>query len=120
MAKLNADIVGLEVNGDVRPLKQGTASIDFGGKVRTPQLGPNRVIGPANQFSPATFSGTVALLAGEDPRAIYDFDDGQIKITTDQGDEYVMNQAMLTTTLNWSAGEGDMTVEYSGNPWEKL
>lgn len=120
MAKLNADIVGLEINGDVRPLKQGTASIDLGGVVRTPQLGPRRVLGPAAQFAPGTFSGTVAWLAGEDARAIYDFEDGQIKITTDQGDEWVMNQAMLTTTVNWSAGEGDMPVEYSGNPWEKL
>lgn len=121
MAKLNTDVPGLFVNDTAAPVKQATANIDFGGSTRTVQLGPGqRVLGFSNQSAAGTCSFTVAWQAGEDVRAIYDFEGGEIKIVTDQGDTWVMSEAALTTTVNWSAGEGDLALEFMGSPWVKL
>lgn len=121
MAKLNTDAPGVFFNDIAVPVKQATTTIDFGGFTRTVQLGPGgRVLGYANQTAAGTFSCTVAWQAGEDVRALYDFEGGEIKIVTDQGDTLVGSEAALVTTPNWSAGEGDMTLEYNCSAWVKL
>lgn len=121
MAKLNTDAPGVFFNDIAVPIKQATASVDFGGVVRTLQLGPGgRVLGAAKQTAPGGFTCTAVWQAGEGVRALYDFEGGEIKIVTDQGDTIVMAEASLLTTVNWSAGEGDLNLEYGGSPFETL
>lgn len=111
-------IVKIKVDGALLRSKEG-ASIEFGGKERTPQMG-HSFYGMSEKLVPAIISFTLAHVGGDDLIGLQNKLDTQLLYITDTGDTYKVQNAATTKPLKLTGGEGDVEVEMAGDIAEKL
>jgi hypothetical protein len=114
--KLLSDFVGVSLDGTVVPVKQATTTVNMGGVVREPVLGPGgKILGYTEQTVEATIGFTSAVPQGTNIEETYNLVGQQIKLTDDQGGEWLMTNATRRNPEEISAGAGDLAVEYFGD-----
>ena len=119
MAQLNSEPQGVFINGVQVPVKDGSFTASLGGFTRTSQTGSGRRLGSTRQVAVGTCGFTVTYPRGTKIRDTYDVEDAQIRVVFDRGDEWLMTGADLAEPVDFSAGEGDLTLAYEGDPWEQ-
>lgn len=110
-------IVFVKVDGTLLRSKEG-ASIDMGGKTRTPVIG-YKVYGPAEKVAPAVVTFTLAHMAGDDLLGLAAKIDSTVEFSTDTGDSYIVSDGFCTKTPVLTGGEGDVEFEFQGQPATK-
>lgn len=119
--QLNSEIRGVWLDGVQLPVKDGTVTVQMGVPEKTAQLGSGRVLGYSEAIKAGSVSMTIVFVKGTKLRATYDATGtSELRLQTDQGDELLMLDVALTTDIEWSAGEGDTSLEYTGSPIEEI
>lgn len=118
MSQLNSEVKALFVNNVQVPLKDGTFQWSRGGYQRDPVMGSGQKLGSTRAFQAGTCQFTIVYKRGTDLSA-FDIENGQIRVQWDRGDEWVMTNADLQTPISGSAGDGDIELEFNGNPWKQ-
>ena len=95
-------------------IKDGTASVNFGGFTNSPVLSGQEVIGSTRQGTAAEISATFAVEAGTDIIETFTANGVDIRIQTDTGDEWLMRAAFNTDPPSFAGGSGDVSVTYNG------
>lgn len=95
-------------------VKDGTASINFGGYTNTPVLAGQEVVGFTRQGTAGEVSVTLAVEAGTDIVKAFTANKDDIRIQTDTGDEWLMRSASNTDPPTFTGGSGDVAVTYNG------
>lgn len=111
-------IVLVKIDGQLMRSKEG-AKLNIGGKERTAQTG-HSVYGYSEKVVPATVEFTMAHVAGDDLRALSDTVDATLEFATDTGDTYMVRNAFCTNPAELTGGEGDTTLNFAGDPAEKV
>ena len=114
MARFISDVRALVIGARKVSVKDGTATIDFGGFTNTPVLAGQEVVGSTRQGVAASIAGTFAVEAGTDIVATFTADNVDIRVQTDTGDEWLMRAAFNTDPPSFAGGAGDVTVTYNG------
>ena len=114
MARFISDVRALVIGARKVLVKDGTATIDFGGFTNTPVLAGQEVVGSTRQGVAASIAGTFAVEAGTDIVATFTADNVDIRVQTDTGDEWLMRAAFNTDPPSFGGGAGDVTVTYNG------
>ncbi len=109
-------IVLLKIDGELQRSKDG-AKLNIGGKERTPQTG-HSVYGFSEKVVPATLEFTLAHTAGMDLRGLSDKTASTLEFQTDTGDNYLVRNAFCTNPADLTAGEGDVSLQFAGDPAE--
>lgn len=105
----------IKMDGGTLRTKEG-ATINFGGVERTPQLADGRLIGYSEKPAPATISGTLAHTADTDVEALKNASNVTLVFQCDSGPGYLVREAFLTAPPELTGGEGDLSVEFTGQP----
>ncbi len=113
MAKVTG-IVIVKIDGGVVRSKEG-AKLNIGGKERTPIVG-HKLYGPAEKFIHATMEFTLAHVGGDDLIGLSAKVDATLEFETDTGDTYMMANSFATKPAELSGGEGDVSLEFAGDP----
>jgi len=95
-------------------VKDGTASVNFGGYTNTAVLAGQEVVGFTRQGTAAEVAVTCAVEAGTDIVRAFTANKEDIRIQTDTGDEWLMRAAANTDPPSFSGGSGDVAVTYNG------
>lgn len=114
MARLISDIRAMVIGARKVLVKDGTATINFGGFVNTPVLAGQEVVGFTRQGQAGEVSVTLAVEAGTDIVDAFSASNVDIRIQTDTGDEWLMRSASNTDPPSFSGGAGDVSVTYNG------
>jgi hypothetical protein len=114
MARLISDIRAVVIGTRKVLVKDGTASINFGGFTNSPVLAGQEVVGFTRQGTAAEISLTCAVEAGTDIGAAFTAVNVDIRIQTDTGDEWLCRAASNTDPPSFSGGSGDVAVTYNG------
>lgn len=114
MAKLTGVIV-VKVDGGSLRSKEG-ATLGFGGTERTPQYADGVLVGFTNKPLGATGSFTIAHGADTDVETLRNAENSTLIFECDSGVNYLINGAFLTVPPELTGGEGDMTLEFMGQP----
>jgi len=114
MARLISDIRALVIGARKVLVKDGTASVNFGGFTNTPVLAGQEVVGFTRQGTAGEVSITCAVEAGTDIVSTFTASNSDIRIQTDTGDEWLMRSASNTDPPSFSGGAGDVAVTYNG------
>ena len=93
MAQLNSEIRALFINGVAIPVKDGTFKWDLGGDERSSVNGTGRRLGSTSAFVPGSCGFTGVYRKGDNIRVMYDVTDAQIRIITNQGEQWVLDSA---------------------------
>ena len=112
--RLISDIRAMVIGTRKVLVKDGTASVNFGGFTNTPVLAGQEVVGFTRQGTAAEVSITCAVEAGTDIEASFSASNVDIRIQTDTGDEWLMRSASNTDPPSFSGGAGDVAVTYNG------
>jgi len=96
--------------------KDGEASIEFGGKERTAVYADGTLLGPAEKAVAATVSSTLAHTSQTDMAKLSNAKNVTITVITDTGKRYVVRNAFATKPAKLSGSEGDVEVEFMGQP----
>ena len=115
MAKVTG-IVYVKIDGELMRSKEG-AKLMMGGYERTPSVG-HGLYGYSEKFVPATIEFTMAHVGGDDLLGLQAKVDSSLLFETDTGDTFVVNNAFATKPLELTGGEGDVAMEYAGQPAE--
>lgn len=105
----------IKMDGAALRTKEG-ATLNFGGNERTPVYADGVLTGFANKPMAATVSGTLAHTANTDVEGLRNAENVTLVFECDTGVSYLVNEAFLTTPPELTGGEGDMTVEFAGQP----
>lgn len=105
----------IKIDGNTYRTKPG-ASIKFGGIERKPQYGDGRLIGYAEEPVAAEVSGTLTHTGDTDVQALVDSSNVTLVFQCDSGPNYIVREAFLTTPPTLTGGEGELTVEFTGQP----
>lgn len=111
-------IVYVSVNGKRLRSKEG-ASLDIGGKERTAIVAAGRVTGYSEKVVPSVLSCTLAHTSDTDLLDIGATVDATATFETDTGLTYIMAGVFCTKPPKVTGGEGDVEVEFSGEPAEE-
>lgn len=114
MSRLISDIRAMVIGSRKILVKDGTASVNFGGYTNTPVLSGQEVVGSTRQGTAAEVSVTCAVEAGTDIVEAFTANKDDIRIQTDTGDEWLMRAAFNTDPPSFSGGSGDVAVTYNG------
>jgi hypothetical protein len=114
MANLISDVKGLAIDGTKVLIRDGTATISFGGETRTAQFSGQEVIGPTVQAVAAEIGLTLSLEAGTDIDATFVKRNAEIRVILDTGDEWLMRAAFNTEPPAFAGGDGALTITYQG------
>ncbi|HET6495964.1 MAG TPA: phage tail tube protein [Planctomycetota bacterium] len=114
MTLLISDLRVLVIGDNKVLVKDGTASVAFGGFTNTPVLSGQEVVGFTRQGTAAEVSVTCAVDAGTDIDAAFTASNVDIRMQTDTGDEWLMRSASNTDPPTFSGGAGDVAVTYNG------
>ena len=114
MARLISDVRAIVIGTRKVLVKDGTASINFGGYTNTPVLAGQVVVGSTRQGAAAEVSATFAVEAGTDIVAVFTAVNEDIRIQTDTGDEWLCRAGFNTEPPTFSGGAGDVAVTYNG------
>ena len=109
-------IVFVKVNGALLRSKEG-AKLMLGGKERTAQVG-HKLYGYSEKVVPATVEFTLAHVVADDLEGLQDTVDGTVEFETDTGDNYIVANAFSTKPAELTGGEGDVALEFQGDPAE--
>ncbi len=109
-------IVFVKIDGELQRSKEG-AKLILGGKERTAQTG-YKVYGFSEKVVPATVEFTLAHVGGDDLEGLQNKVDSTIEFETDTGDTYLVANAFSTKPAELTGGEGDVALEYMGDPAE--
>jgi hypothetical protein len=113
-ARLISDVRAVVIGTRKVLVKDGTASVNFGGYTNSPVLAGQEVAGFTRQGTAAELSLTCAVEAGTDIVAAFEASNKDIRIQTDTGDEWLMRSASNTDPPSFSGGSGDVAVTYNG------
>lgn len=113
-ARLISDIRAMVIGTRKVLVKDGTASVNFGGFTNAPVLAGQEVVGFTRQGTAAEVSITCAVEAGTDIDEAFTASNVDIRIQTDTGDEWLMRAASNTDPPSFSGGAGDVAVTYNG------
>jgi hypothetical protein len=111
-------IVTIKVDGEIMRSKEG-AKLSLGGKERTAQTG-NKVYGFTEKLVPSMCEFTLAHAGGDDLIGLQNSVDTTLEFETDTGDTYMIRDAFSTKPAELTGGEGDVAMEFSGQPAELL
>lgn len=114
MARLISDIRAVVIGTRKVLVKDGTASVNFGGFTNTPVLAGQEVVGSTRQGTAAEISLTCAVEAGTDVVEVFTAVNVDIRVQTDTGDEWLMRSAFNTDPPSFSGGSGDVAITYNG------
>jgi hypothetical protein len=107
-------VVRIKINGTLVRSKAG-ATLNLGGVNRTVQKG-HSIYGYSSEPQEAVCSFTIAHTADVDEDELRDFTDGVLMFETDTGKTYQVNAAFTSVPPELTGGEGDLTVEITGQP----
>jgi hypothetical protein len=107
-------IVRVKINGTLHRTKTGEV-LNFGGRTRTAQMG-HSLYGFSEEFTPSVITVTIAHTADLDVSELRDLVDGVVQYETDTGITFQVDGAFTSTPPELTGGEGDLTVEITGNP----
>lgn len=113
-ARLISDIRAMVIGTRKVLVKDGTATVNFGGFTNSPVLSGQEVVGFTRQGTAAEVSITCAVEAGTDIDEVFSASNVDIRIQTDTGDEWLMRSASNTDPPSFSGGAGDVAVTYNG------
>jgi hypothetical protein len=111
-------IVRVKINGTLLRTKQG-AVLNFGGRGRTVQKG-HSVYGFSEEVMESVVTITIAHAADTDIQELADLVDAVVLFETDTGQTFQVSGAFTSTPPELTGGEGDLTVEITGNPAQAL
>jgi molybdopterin synthase catalytic subunit len=111
-------IVRVKINGKLHRTKQG-AVLNFGGKTRTVQKG-HSVYGFSEEVAESVVTITIAHASDTDIEELKDLVDAVVLFETDTGKTYQVNGAFVSTPPELTGGEGDLTLEITGQPAREL
>lgn len=114
MARLISDIRTVVIGDRKVLVKDGTATVNFGGFTNTPVLAGQEVVGFTRQGTAAEVAVTCAVEAGTDIYNSFTAVNEDIRIQTDTGDEWLMRAASNTDPPSFSGGAGDVAITYNG------
>ena len=106
------------LNGQAIESKEG-ASLNLGGKERTPVMGSRGVIGWTEKIVNSTLTCTLAHTAAQSLVELGAFVDGVIRVQGDNGKAYVIEHAFATKPPSLSDG-GDVPLEFAGDPAKEV
>lgn len=107
-------IVFIKVNGQLLRSKEG-AKLNFGGKERTAVTG-FEVYGYAEKVVPATVECTLAHDSDTNVEELRDIVGATLEFETDTGKTYLVKNAFVTKPPELTGGEGELSLEFSGEP----
>lgn len=107
-------IIRVKLNGTLLRTKQNT-TLQTGGEERTVQKG-HSVYGFSSSVRESTLSIVIAHTVDVDMDELRDLVDGVVLIETDTGATFQMNGAFTSVPPELSDGEGDLSVEITGQP----
>jgi hypothetical protein len=111
-------IVFIKLNGDLQRSKDG-AKLTLGGKMGKPQTG-YKLYGFSDEFVPGKVEFTLAHVGGEDLIAIQAMRSATLEFETDTGDSYSVANAGCTAAVELTGGDGEVALEFQGDPAELL
>lgn len=114
-----ADVTGtsiIQMDGLSLSSKEGEASLDFGGKERTAVYADGVLLGPSEKTVAATVSSTLAHQSTTDMVKLSNAKNVTITFITDTGKRYVVRGAFATKPAKLSGSEGDVEIEFMGQP----
>jgi hypothetical protein len=113
-------IVYIKVDGAMLESLPG-ASLDMGGKMRSPVIGANAVLGFSVALKEATVECEIAVGAGTSLKALADIEDATITFECDTGQTYVISHAALAEPPKATAGEGGkVPLKFFGQPADEM
>ena len=115
MAEQVTGVAIVRVDGASLRSKEG-AKLVFGGFERTPVYADGVLIGFSAKPTAAMVTATLAHTSSSDLAAIRDTVDATILFETDTGTTYTIRGAFCTKPPELTGGEGDVAVEYAGQP----
>ena len=95
--------------------KEG-AKLSYGGKERTPQYADGVLVGPSAKPVAATVTASLVHCSDSDLQAIADAENVTILFETDTGKKYTVRAAFSTKPPELTGGEGEVAVEFAGQP----
>lgn len=108
-------ILFVYLDGDLLETKEGSTKLQTGGAVKTPVMSGKRVAGHSRKTEPGVVATTVLHKAGVSAKALNEFQ-GTVTVECDTGARYVIADAECTKLVELSEGEGEMAVEFTGQP----
>ena len=91
------------------------ATLDLGGKKRTPKPADNGAVYFTTETSPPLLNCKVMATVDVNP-TLLDFDDATVIFEADTGQKFMLTQAFTTNPAKLDAGNGTYDTEVSGNP----
>lgn len=97
----------------------GDVEFDKGGEKRTPQMGPDGVLGYTVEMSAPELSGKALLATGE-KLSDCEFEDATVVVTMNTGQKWILRNAYTMEPAKWSGGKGEVALKVScvGKPEE--
>jgi hypothetical protein len=117
MAQVTGTVI-LRRNGEVLRSKEG-AELTLGGKERTLIKG-HSVYGYSEKVAEGMIKCTIAHVGGDDIIGWSNTVDGTLEFETDTGDTYLLANAVCTNVVTLKGGEGDVELEFGGDPAVKI
>lgn len=114
----NATVTGtviIRIDGASIRSKAG-AKLTMGGEERTPVYADGQLIGYSTKPVGAMVTATLAHTSTSDLAALRDITDSSLIFETDTGVRFSIRGAFLTKPPELTGGEGDVAVEFCGQP----
>ena len=92
------------------------ASLDIGGWERQAEEADGEIIGFRKKKVPAMCTATLAHTSESELRAIDETEDATLVFETDTGVRYTVRNAFSTRPPKLTGGEGEVSVEFQGQP----
>lgn len=113
-------ICKIKIDGALVRTKEG-ATIQMGGYTRTPQYGDGVLIGYTEAPMAAVVTATLQHASDTDIDAINNGVDVSIIFDCDSGPQFLVRSAFRSSDpVELTGGDGELTVEFSGQPAEAI
>ena len=110
----------VKADGETLLCKSGQADVEFGGHEREPQYADNRVVGFTQKPIAAKVSATCQHTSETDVIALAAHKDVSIVLEADTGKSYLMAGAYAVAPPKLSGENGDLALEYMGQPIKEV
>lgn len=108
-------IIDVVWNGTKYPADDKTGTFDAGGLQNAPVIA-GRQVHRAQEYKASMAEITTPLLAGQTVASIFTTDAGELQVNCDTGQQFIIEDAFLTVTGNFTAGGGGkMKMTWSGS-----
>ena len=114
MAVLISDFKAIVLGTKKVLVRDGTATLNFGGLTSTPVMSGQEMIGVTVQGVAAELSITCAAEAGTKVNETFTFRNLDIRLILDTGDEWLMRGSTNTEPPSFAGGGGEFSVTYTG------